>query len=635
MAEIARLREANAPAQAIAERLAALRVLAPRVLGRGGYGAALARLRPQTKNPRQWARRIVSRAKQSAPLRCPATVVVNDETLDLYGRLVRIAQRPECAQRARLDALSCETGLSVKALRRKMHIAVSEGPAALNRKPRRDAGRTALPEGVQQAFIQRRLDRSSKHETIASSIARVREQFPGLACGDYPFRRLARSLPRAVTMKDKEWRARFLPVGNWEVPHPNHTWAFDFTTADVFVWDGDPGERPYRPSLTAIVDECTQSCMFALYSREAPNRETLQAVLLHAMLPKPDKLWIQHGVPLHLHADNGMVQGSLWLEQVCETMSCDLAMMQDLRHTQVRSPWQQGHVESFFGILHSQFETQLAGYCGNRPDNKPESLDLGGGPRAWRDLLNLEQLNHALHIWIPADYHRQRHRRLKMSRLEYWQIHAPGHIRLPVNAEVYLRHTLMRREARRVRRARVSVNGYFYWSERLMAYEGCDLEVRWDPGDLHRVLVVSTAGDGIWVEREMTGRLDHPADLAEHKRLKRAIKRERQVLLDSARYLPTAAPESRRAYERALREARDAAPIPFPCAAREQKAPGTEERVTIEEACTYGISKDDAELMAGEDRLIDVQELMLKLRSRAVRTEEPEEDPFELHGIPI
>jgi len=630
---------ADASAAVIAEHLQAVKVLAPKVSGRRGYAKALHQIWPEARNPRQRARRIIQRAILEKEPQSAAPPALDGHSADLYPTLMQIAREKPASQARLLALLSLKLGVSVSSLRKKMRTALRDGPLALNRKRRRDAGRTILPVKAQQAFQRRRLDRSTKHEPISASIEAVRSRFPDLGCTDYPFYRLARSLPKALTMPEKQWRQTFLPVGRWETPHPNHTWAFDFTTADLFVWDGDPELKPYRPSLTAIVDECTQSCMYALYSRDAPNQEILSAVLLHAMLPKADRLWIQHGAPLYLHADNGMVQDSRWLRQVCATMGSDLKLMDELHQTEVCSPWQQGHIESFYRILHSRFESQVAGYCGNKPEHKPEGFDLSK-PRSWRELLSLEKLNEILHIWIAADYHRKRHRRLKMSRLDYWQIHAPGHICLPANAEIYLRQTLMRREVRKVSRARVSVNSYVYWSELLEGYEGCRLEVRWDPGDLSKVLIITTGGQGIWADREMVGRVDRPADLAEHKRRKRAIRQQRKVLSESARYLPTAEPENRRYYERILREAQATAPIPFPKRADEAQpnAADAREQMTVEEAISWGLSEEKAESLA-VNGLIPLGSVLLarsaELAEQAEASADPEEDPFELHGIPI
>jgi hypothetical protein len=244
-------------------------------------------------------------------------------------------------------------------------------------------------------------------------------------------------------------------------------------------------------------------------------------------------------------------------------MGTELDLMGDVRHTAVRSPWQDGHVENFFGILHRRLEGQLAGYCGNSPENRPEAFpDLARGPNVWKGLLTLEQLNETLQIWIVADYHTMRHRRLKMSRVEYWKLHAGGHVHVP--DESWLRQTLMRRDQRKISRGKVNLNTFAYWHERLMGYEGVPLGVRWDPADLSRVLVLDLHGQQLcWAERERPGRVDSPADLAALKERRGRVKAERQMLQMTAEVLAGGQGADREAFERALREARQREPIHF------------------------------------------------------------------------
>jgi transposase InsO family protein len=543
------------------------------LLPRGPYGEALREIFPGDRHASARVSKIRARAirlRDRAHDKLPAAI--GDGEAQLYRDLLELHRLPRPAQPKRLEILCKRYDLTPRVLAGKMAQGLREGAENLQRKARRDRGACrSLPAEVREHFLGLRLNKAMRHQSVAMSIQLTRQKFPDLGCSDHPFRQLARSIPKALRMKDREWRQRFLPSGQWEVPHPNHTWAFDMTLGDLFVWDGDPEVKPYRPHLTAIVDECSQSCMFGLYTEKPPSREVLQGVLLHAILEKVDKKgkrdphWIQCGAPLYLHADNGKIQGSDWLQDVCRTMGTelDIGLMSELRHTAVRSPWQQGHIERFFGIVHSHFESQLAGYCGNTPENRPEAFpDLARGPNVWKGLLTLEQLNEVLHIWVPVEYHTIRHRRLKMSRFDYWQLHAKDHVHIP--DETWLRQALMRRDTRKISRGKVNLNTFTYWHERLQGYEDVPLEVRWDPADLSRVLVLDMQGQPLcWAERERIGRIDHPEDLAALKDRRRLQKAERRVLREAAEIVAED-PAAKEALVEDLREAQKRAPIRFP-----------------------------------------------------------------------
>jgi len=456
---------------------------------------------------------------------------------------------------------------------------------------------------MRQAFVARRTDKQTRHESIALSIKAVRDQFPGLEVSDHPFYRIARALPKALQMRDAEWRARFLPTAQWEVPHPNHTHAFDMTIADLFVWDGDPNERPYRPHLTAIVDEHTHCCLFGMYTKEAPSRAVLQSVLLHAWLPKPDPRWAQHGAPLHLHCDNGKVQDSDWLKAVCNTLGSDLSLAGDIRHAAVRSPWQQGHIERFFRIVHERYESQLGpGYCGNDRERKPECFqDPTGGPKVWKQYPTLESLNVGLWTWIPVDYHALYHRRLKMTRCEAWQTHARGHIDIPDRD--YLYTALLQREGqRKVRRGMLQVNGMFYWHRLLQGYEEASLEVRSDPADLSRVLVFGLDGQALWwAERQSVRNVDSPADLAELKEQRRATKQMRRTLAEATGMVAGTDERTYQEHLKKLERERRRKTIPFPLPAKTVQ-PQVEDEPTADEILEAVGGADPDEVEGEADR---------------------------------
>ena len=312
----------------------------------------------------------------------PADEVTSDH-LDLYGCLVAMDALPEPLRSSLLAEKAREQKRSLRTILRWVKAAKTNGPEALRRRRRADRGRCHEPEEVQRFFRCRREEKNTRHETLQLSIDATMRAFPGLDISADALRRLNRRVIKPRIENKEKRRRRYFPSGQWDVPRPNHTWVFDSALGDIVVWDGDPDHEPYRPWLTAIIDECTQSCMWAVYTKEMPSVEVLKGVVLHAMLPKRYPGWPQCGFPLHLHCDNGKVQHSKWLRSVCKLLKTEIGMTVEIRHTTPYSPFQDGHVESFFGITHQRFESQLgACYCGKDRRHPPDCFvePEGKGP---------------------------------------------------------------------------------------------------------------------------------------------------------------------------------------------------------------------------------------------------------------
>ncbi len=513
----------------------------------------------------QAAQRWIKRGQRAALKPSRAAGPVTRQQIGLCQQFLAIDAQPEPLRSRLLEAKAHDLNLSLPTLLGKLRKAKAQGPDGLARRRRRDRGRCREPEEVQGFFRDRRINKATRHEPVQLSIDATRREFPDLRISADALRRLDRGIGRPLTMSKEERRRRYLPSGQWEVAHPNHTWVLDCTVADLFVWDGDPDEKPYRPHLTAIIDECTQSCMWAIYTKETPSTAVLQGVLLHAILPKSDPDWPQCGFPRYLHCDNGKVQTSHWLRQVCAACHTKLDLMGEIRHAGIRSPWQDGHIESFFGIAHRRFEGQLgACYCGNDPKRRPDCFadPEGKGPRVWQQYPTLDILNEGFRIWISADYHHgMKHSRLKMSRARYWDLHADGYV--AVVPEAYLRYELMQRDQRNVVGPRVSIFNRAYRHEDLIAYDGMRLEVRWDPADLTKVGVVSPSGAVIVAAREPVGSVDDPKDLSALKGWRRRSKAKLEAIDTAARVLAGGTEADRRTFEERLTKHRERQPIRF------------------------------------------------------------------------
>jgi len=548
---------------------------------------------PGVKHPTQWIsrkRRQVKKRREKTAARIPTTL--QPAAVDLYPRLAALRRCPDAQRSHQLELLSAEAGLSVRTLRRKLRAVDREGAAALNRKARTDKGISrTLPREAEQLFRALYTHKDTRHLAITDMVGRVREKFPELEASDATFYRIAKEIPQAARMTKQEWRARFEPSGRWEAPHPNHTWVFDMTIGDLFVWNRNPDERPYRPHLLAILDECTRSCLYARYTKEAHGTADLQSVLLRAILPKNGDFardWRQCGAPLYLHCDNGKVQASDWLRTVCERIHTDLHLLRGVRHAAVRSPWQQGKIERFYRTVHEKFERQLGScYCGNAPHNKPAShIPPEKGLRAWRDYPTLEALNYGLHCWLVGEYHQRRNRTIGLSPIEAWRLYAGDHVRVP--EESYLRQTLMQRDQRQVRRGLLEFHGSTYYHQVLQGYEGLKLEVRWEPADLTKVLVLREDGSSLcWAQRQETRNAHSPKDLAELKQQRREKRETRKALEQVSETAKTLdSPTFEKTLEKLRKERKDAGIVDFPKGKRVRPAdpdgePSAEEIISV------------------------------------------------------
>ncbi len=99
------------------------------------------------------------------------------------------------------------------------------------------------------------------------------------------------------------------------------------------------------------------------------------------------------------------------------------------------------------GITHQRFESQLgACYCGKDRRHPPDCFvePEGKGPVPGSSILRSMSSMRILR-WIIGEYHNgKEHRRLKMTRSEYWELHCDGRIDVPrMN---FLRDALMQHD---------------------------------------------------------------------------------------------------------------------------------------------------------------------------------------------
>jgi len=519
-----------------------------------------------------------SAREAGVPEQSPPPAILGQRAATLYSRLAPLLGMGRHERRAAIIAMSAETGTPQRTLYRQLRRLETEGAQGLERKPRSDRGEISLPAEVRAAVVEMRTDVKTRDYPLTLTAQLLRERFPGVEISDWTVHYIDTRIPKVARMTPRELRIAHGPTGRWENGWPNHTHVVDMTWGDVFYWNGDPNVKPRRPRFTAVVDEFSSSIMFGFYHEGDAGRPELAAALLHAWLPKPEKGWIQHGFPDRLHMDNGKVQTSDWMEAVCRAERIELHL------TTAYSPWQQGHVEAANRILHEDFEQRFSSaYCGRNAQSKPASFVEPDSvtPPKWAECYpTLEALNRKFRAWCAGDYHdRGLARCHNQSRREVWRLHVGDHLRLPRDAETTLHTALLQRAdrggTRIVNNGGVSNLAMRYEHDLLQQYDGNEVEVRWDPSDLSRVLVLQILGDDqfrplCWAPRQSVFQVGNPADIKERSR-QAAVKRRRDQEIKDAIHAAASLDRAGReqVIERIAETRTESGIIDFPRTARE------------------------------------------------------------------
>ncbi len=227
---------------------------------------------------------------------------------------------------------------------------------------------------------------------------------------------------------------------------------------DVFVKlpDGKGGWTYRRPWLTSWMDMRTRSLVGWCISF-APNSRTIAMALRHAILPKGDPRFPQHGLPSSVYIDNGKDYRSKYLSgeeipigkidypdimeryaalgidpfyidlQYDETQEVWVKKRGDRVH-QVKDvrvggvyarlgvgqryatayhPWAKP-VERFHRTLVQSFSRELPGWCGSGREQRPEKLAFE--LRSGHAILTIEEFSPRFYDWVVGVYHQTPHR---------------------------------------------------------------------------------------------------------------------------------------------------------------------------------------------------------------------------------
>ena len=399
------------------------------------------------------------------------------------------------------------------------------------------AGFYARRNRPSMAKVWRRLQDCGPHCRAGRLVARNKNFF-GLnklhVCADCGYgisystvRRVVKSLPPSVQCLGREGPRAFQQKFGIYIPRSyedlRHREIFcgDHHEFDLFVYTR--GGKLIRPWLSAWLDLKTE-VLTGWYISERPSSSTIALALRHAVLPKPEGIM---GLPESVYVDHGKDFRSRYLEGSEKRLGRIPSERMELfaqahglhvfnprqiegvwralgvrvRHANPYNP-QAKPIERFFGTLERDFIQDLPGWCGSKTELRPVDIlkDQVREHQAWLEgkaedtpFLHIAEFALEFEHWIYQAYLRRSHARLKRSPLEAYQAEY-GTPRLMEERALDL--LLMRAEKRLIRRNGIEMfeRNRWYWHERLLGREGTQVEVRWDPRNLGKILVYAREG---------------------------------------------------------------------------------------------------------------------------------------------
>ncbi|MCH8957861.1 MAG: transposase, partial [Proteobacteria bacterium] len=253
--------------------------------------------------------------------------------------------------------------------------------------------------------------------------------------------------------------------------------------------------RLLRPWITAWQDLKTRAIV-GLHISIQPNSWTIALALRHAVLPKPEgDAFPMMGAPERVYIDNGKDFTSHHFGGAQKRFKVDFngatrgvleaLRVQRVTHARPYTPWSKT-VERWFGTLTRDLIQGLPGWCGNKPENRPEKLER---ELAGAHLLCIEEVRGAVVEWLIKDYHARAHSGQGMggkSPLGVWL--GTDRVIREFDPKV-LDLLLMKAEARTIRPDGIHLSRHRYWADELALYVGERVDVRHSPDEVGRILV--------------------------------------------------------------------------------------------------------------------------------------------------
>jgi putative transposase len=370
-----------------------------------------------------------------------------------------------------LADLARETKVSLRTLQRWHRSFQSGGIAALDPRPRIDAGRRrTAAETV--AFIERlaltkpRPSLATLHRLAVADARYRRTPVPGYST----VRDIVNALdPGLVTLAlegPASYRDRHELVYRRRAERPNQIWRADHTQLDILIIGANG--KPDRPWLTTVMDDYSRAvCGYSVFTG-APSALNTAFALRQAIWRKPNPSWVMCGLPDILHVDHGSDFTSHHLERTA------VALHIRTIHSTVGRPQGRGKIERFFGTINTELLAALPGR-------------LGPGTRRPDPELDLPALDREIGAFI-ATYNDREHSELGTSPRDAWV--ADGWLpRMPDTLEELDGLLLTVPKNRVVQRDGIHFQGQRYLSPTLAPFVGRTITIRYDPRDISEIRV--------------------------------------------------------------------------------------------------------------------------------------------------
>jgi putative transposase len=306
-----------------------------------------------------------------------------------------------------------EGEVSHQTIRNWLEMLETKGIASLDRKARKDRGKTEISPRLER--IIKGILLHPKRFSIAETYRRVERyalHFLKLPPEQVPSRKQVYFIWEHIPNEDKvlafegivAYRRLFDQHVRFEAAHANAIWQGDHHQLDIIVIDPETGEELGRPWLTKIQDDRSRAIMGYYLSLKHPGSMGIALALYHAFLSKPQEWWLMHGLPKILYVDNGKDWISHHIEAVCLHFDIQL-----LPHEPYH-PQSKGKIENWFKTLEEMCIHPLDGSVGSNPKKRPQRIT----PK-----LTLEQVRVKIVRHI-REFHERRHGTTKQRPLDRW-----------------------------------------------------------------------------------------------------------------------------------------------------------------------------------------------------------------------
>lgn len=437
--------------------------------------------------------------------------------------------------------ISVESGVSVRTLQRwiRVYKKADDGykMAALARKKRKDKGEmrciSADVERIAAALYLRQTRPSAA--LIYRQLKEILE-ISGNLPSQKSITRFLNNLPPKIKVLaregEKKYRDKFekLILRDLNSFNVRAIYVGDHHQFDVFV---EYRGRLIRPWVSAWMDFRSRCCV-GWTIVESPNSDSIALSLRDALLGEKSSFY---GIPESLLIDNGKDYRSKRIngEQIsfgkidfkvgAKTVLSELGV-----NVRLATPYnaRAKPIERWFRTIEEQFCRSIPGWCGNKPDNRPEKLqeklnDFTNGVRGY--FCTLEEFRGYFRSWLDI-YHTQKHSGLNdMTPAECWQKYAEPP-KIPSNQT--LTFLLMKHERKIVSNSGIRIFGTktkhrYYWHQALADYIGMEVDIRFDPQDITKIYIFKDSRFiGIAENRELLGSDAREEDL------KAAIREQRK-----------------------------------------------------------------------------------------------------------